>query len=107
MTKCLLAIFACVLLCLIFTCTCTLACKEVSRERERGEREREKEEGGARKIHVTDVVTNYILIDVRLMINCYISVCVCVYVFTCTVCVCVCLMRSKHAGFTLGKRVSE
>ena len=104
MTKCLLAISACILLCLIFTCTCTLACKEVSRERERGERE--KEEGGARKIQVTDVVTNYILIDVRLMINCYISVCVCVcvcvYVFTCTVCVCVCLMRSQacwlHSG---------
>ena len=53
---------------------------------------------------MTDVVTNYILIDVRLMINCYISVCVCVYVyvFTCTVCVCVCLMRSQacwlHSG---------
>ena len=84
-----------------------LARKFRGREKEEREREREKEEGGARKIQVTDVVTNYILIDVRLMINCYISVCVCVYVFTCTVCVCVSLMRSKHAGFTLGKRVSE
>ena len=93
MTKCLLAISACVLLCLIFTCTCTLACKEVSRERERGEREREKEEGGARKIQVTDVVTNYILIDVRLMINCYISVCVCVCVcmYLHALCVFVCV----------------